>query len=69
MSDAIAAVSISATNRGATQLTLSRLGIAFVVVALALFAARQALRLPGGQGIEDLLGWERIDSVRTAVMN
>lgn len=41
--------------------------MAVVVVALVLLAARQALRLPGGQGIEDLLGWTRIDAVAQAV--
>lgn len=46
---------------------LAYTGIAVSVVALNLLAAQQALRLPGGQGVEDLLGWVRIDAVHTAV--
>lgn len=37
------------------------------VVALALFTAQLALRLPSGLGIEDMLGWSRRDSVSAAV--
>ena len=67
MSDAAIAVNAAESAPGTRQLSPARLSIAFVVVALTLLAARQALRLPGGQGIEDVLGWVRIDAVRAAV--
>lgn len=37
------------------------------LVALALLTTQFALRLPSGYGIEDLLGWSRVDSVSAAV--
>lgn len=46
---------------------LAYASMAVVVVVLVLLAAQQALRLPGGQSIEDLLGWVRIEAVAKAV--
>ena len=46
---------------------LAYTSVAVSVVSLNLLAGQQALHLPGGQGIEELLGWVRIDAVDTAV--
>lgn len=49
--------------------TMSMAAVVVLVVAamLSLMGFRLALRLPGGQGIEDVLGWTRPDAVLTAV--
>lgn len=48
-------------------MTLPVVAVLAAAAALSLAGLRLALRLPGGQGIEDVLGWTRASAVRAAV--
>lgn len=49
------------------MVTLAHVSVLFGAVLLSLMGFQLALRLPGGQGIEDVFGWVNLASVATAV--
>ncbi len=57
------------TADGAVITPLAWLGGATLFVLLVLRALQQALQLPGGSGIEDLLGWQQWPTIQAAVAN
>ncbi|GKT07007.1 patatin-like phospholipase family protein [Desulforhabdus sp. TSK] len=61
---------LAAQNQGSDaiqQVSLAWLALVCGAIMLSLLGFAQALRLPGGYGVEDVLGWSNADSVKAAV--